>query len=145
MEKIDRSHQLFLLSATVAMEAEGESYTGKLGVAYVAVNRADEEDKSIDEVVLKPFAFSAWNTRGRKHRLQEIPEQAWFESEKAAASAYYEIEPDPTHGATHYLNIALTRRLRGGSLPAWVGRLQKTTVIGQHTFFKKKVKRPPTP
>ena len=141
MEKIDRAHQLFLLAATVAMEAEGESYRGKLGVAYVAVTRAEEESKSIDEVVLKPFAFSAWNTRGRKHRMQSITDQAWFDSEKAAVSAFYGIEHDPTEGATHYLNIPLTRKIRGGSLPRWVGRLQKTVVIGDHTFFKEKVKR----
>ena len=141
MDRIQHSQRLFLLIATVAMEAEGESYKGKLAVAYVAINRASHYNQTIDQVVLKPFAFSAWNTRGRKHMMSAIPESAWWDSEKAAASAYYSIEPDPTYGATHYLNIALTRQLRGGSLPAWVGRLQKTTVIGQHTFFKKKAKR----
>jgi len=54
----------------------------------------------------------------------------------AAASAYYGIEHDPTHGADHYLNEPLTRRLRGGTLPFWVTQLEKTVRIGQHTFYK---------
>ena len=135
MENIQDSHQLFLLTATVAMEAEGESYKGKLAVAYVIVNRAYRYNQTIDQVVLKPYAFSAWNTRGRKHKLQEIPDSAWFYSEKAAASAYYKIELDPTLGATHYLNIKLTKSMRGGTLPAWVKKLHKLVDIGQHSFY----------
>ena len=136
MAKIQHSQQLFLLAATVAMEAEGETYKGKLAVAYVIMNRTSFYNQTIDQVVLKPFAFSAWNTRGRKHKLQEIPDKAWFYSERAASSAYYQIEKDPTKGATHYLNEPLTRSMRKkGDLPAWVGRLKKLVDIGKHSFY----------
>ena len=136
MARIQHSQELFLLIATVAMEAEGESYEGKLAVAYVIMNRSDQANKTIDQVVLKPYAFSAWNTRGRKHRLQEIPDRAWWDSEKAAVSAYYKIEVDPSLGATHYLNEKLTRRIRKkGDLPTWVNKLQYLTRIGDHSFY----------
>ena len=138
MATIDRTHQLFLLTATVAMEAEGETYKGKLAVAYVVMNRASVYNQTIDQVVLKPFAFSAWNTRGRKHKMQSIPDRAWFESKKAAMSAYYRIEKDPSLGATHYLNEKVTRRIRkNGTLPAWVKKLHKLVDIGDHTFYVK--------
>ena len=53
MPNIERTSELFLLTATVAMEAEGESYKGKLGVAYVIMNRSNSRVpfKSISDVV----------------------------------------------------------------------------------------------
>ncbi len=136
MSRITNEQEVFLIVMTVAMEAEGESYQGKLGVANVIVNRAYQKGINIVDVVFKPYAFSAWNTRGgRQNAITGIKHNVWAEAEKAAISAYYSIDSDPTHGATHYLNIPLTRRLRGGSLPRWVGRLKETTRIGKHTFL----------
>lgn len=137
VENIQRVHELFLITSTVVLEAEGESYRGKLGVAYVIMNRVEKWNKSIADVVFDPYDFSAWNTRGgRQLDLDQMGDAPWFDSEKAASSAYYKIERDPTKGATHYLNIKLTKMLRGGDLPAWVYKLTQTTVIGHHTFFK---------
>ena len=139
MPNIERTSELFLLAATVAMEAEGESYKGKLGVAYVIMNRSNNRVpfKSISDVVLDPYDFSAWNTKGgRQLALDTIAHRIWLDSEKAAASAYYGIEKDPTFGATHYLNVPLTRKLRGGTLPAWLLAMKRTTKIGLHTFYK---------
>lgn len=40
---------------------------------------------------------------------------------------------DPTAGATHFLNPAVVRQRRGGSLPSWArGEGQS---IGRHTFY----------
>ena len=139
MRNIERTSELFLLTATVAMEAEGESYRGKLGVAYVIINRSQKRVpfKSISDVVLDPYDFSAWNTKGgRQLALDTIPTLVWRDSEKAAHSAYYGIEKDPTHGADHYLNVGLTRKLRGGTLPAWLLAMKRTTRIGLHTFYR---------
>jgi len=138
MRNLESAQKIFLIATTTALEAESESYRGKLAVAYVITNIASTRRQSILKVVFKPFAFSAWNTRGGRQRsLDVISEKIWRESEKAAASAYYKIEPDPTKGATHYLNIPLTKRIRrDGKLPSWVSRLTKTVVIGRHTFFK---------
>ena len=136
MSRITKEQELFLMVMTVAMEAEGESYRGKLAVANVIINRAYQKETNIVDVVFKPYAFSAWNTRGgRQNQINKITDLVWEETEKAVASAYRNIEPDPTHGATHYLNIPLTKRRRGGTLPKWVSRLKKTAVIGKHTFL----------
>ena len=137
MDNVQRNNELFLLAATVAMEAEGESYKGKLGVAFVIMNRVQHRSKSVSDVVLDPYDFSAWNTKGgRQLTLDNIGWVPWMEAEKAAASAYYRIEKDPTHGADHYLNVALTRKLRGGSLPVWIKVMKRTVKIGLHTFYK---------
>ncbi len=137
MRNIGRVNSLFLLTATVAMEAEGESYKGKLAVAYVIINRAKQRNKFVSEVVLDPYDFSAWNTKGgRQLDLEKINEFSWWDSEKAAHSAYYGIEKDPTQGADHYLNVELTRKLRGGTLPAWLLVMKRTAKIGLHTFYK---------
>lgn len=137
MRNIQRVHSLFLLIATVAMEAEGESYLGKLAVAFVIVNRAEYRGKSISDVVFEPYAFSVWNSRGgRRQSIDDINDEVWTESEKAAFSAYYGIEADPIFGADHYLNEELTRQRRGdGRLPSWVSRLTFTRKIDQHTFY----------
>ena len=42
--------------------------------------------------------------------------------------------PDPTSGATHFLNPVVVRQRRGGSLPAWAS--DEGQPIGRHTFFK---------
>ncbi len=139
MRNVETVNELFLLTATVAMEAEGEPYKGKLAVAYVVMNRSRRRVpfKSLSDVILDPYDFSAWNTKGgRQLALDTIAFPIWRDSEKAAASAYYGIEKDPTGGATHYLNVHLTRRLRGGTLPAWLLAMKRTTKIGLHTFYK---------
>ena len=42
--------------------------------------------------------------------------------------------PDPTGGATHFLNPTIVRERRGGSLPSWAqGEGQP---IGNHTFYR---------
>ena len=139
MNIITKEQELFLVSTTVAMEAEGEPYRGKLAVAYVIFNRASSTNKSVISVIFSPYAFSAWNNHGGRQRvLDHISDKVWKDSEKAASSSYYHLEPDPTLGATHYLNIPLTKKIRGGTLPVWVSRLKKTAVIDKHTFFKEK-------
>ena len=41
--------------------------------------------------------------------------------------------PDPTAGATYFLNPAVVRQRRGGSLPSWA-QGEKLS-IGRHTFY----------
>jgi hypothetical protein len=41
--------------------------------------------------------------------------------------------PDPTLGATHFLNATIVRQRRGGSLPRWAQG--EGLVIGRHTFY----------
>lgn len=41
--------------------------------------------------------------------------------------------PDPTGGATHFLNPAIVKQRRGGTLPNWAQ--QPIAEIGGHTFY----------
>jgi hypothetical protein len=43
---------------------------------------------------------------------------------------------DPSLGATHYLNIPLTKQINGGKLPSWVSKMTHLATIGQHDFYK---------
>jgi len=52
--------------------------------------------------------------------------------------------PDPVGGATHYLNEAVTKKIRKGTFPAWaadpndptkIHEAKVTTRIGRHTFL----------
>lgn len=138
MQNIERTNELFVMTCTIALEAEGESYRGKLGVAYVIVSEAKRRNTSIAVEVFRPYRFSVWNTKGGRQRdLDKISSSVWFDSERAAASAYYGIEKDPTFGATHYLNVALTKKIRRNhDLPFWIKSMRRTTKIGLHTFYK---------
>src|SRR3990167_6293611 len=111
---------------------------GKLAVAHVIMNRVNKWKKSVADVCLRSFQFSAWNTDSpTRLRLDDIDDRIMEVSHQAAVQAYdSQFQDDPTHGATHYLNIPLTRQLRGGTLPLWVAAMVKTVDIGQHSFYK---------
>ena len=133
-----REDEITLMKWTIAMEAEGEPFEGKLAVAHVIMNRVNKWKKSVADVCLRSFQFSAWNTDSpTRLRLDDIDDRIMEVSHQAAVQAYdSQFQDDPTHGATHYLNIPLTRQLRGGTLPLWVAAMVKTVDIGQHSFYK---------
>jgi spore germination cell wall hydrolase CwlJ-like protein len=131
---------LTLIAATVCMEAGNQSFTGKVAVAYVILNRDRLTDsEGVDDVVLAPWQFSAWNTDNRNRaRLQDTMRNnpaLWSECMKATAAALWEFVPDPTHGATMYLNPVVTKKIRGGTLPDWYDAAKVTAVIGDHEFL----------
>lgn len=128
---------LTLIKLTVALEAGGESYDGKKAVAWVIINRMKAWRQQAVRVTLAPYQFSCWLREFNfVSNLERMPEKVLEESYAAAKSAYEGLSIDLTNGATHYLNVELTKKLRGGTLPGWVYKLEKTAVIGQHTFFK---------
>lgn len=129
------SVNLFLLAATIFMEAENQSPTGKLAVGYVVMNRATSQKRTVTRVVLQPWQWSCWNTDSpTRKRLAEAVEsepRAWLESMAAAANAFFGIEPDPTNGADHYLNVKAV-----GKLPTWYNKNFVVARIGDHEFLK---------
>ncbi len=126
------------LASTIAQEAGGEPFEGKLGVGYVIVTRATRAGRSILDTVLAPAQFSAWNTDApTRLRLDTTPPEVWAESYKAACAAAFGLLPDPTHGATHYLNEAATRAGRPHrDLPSWFDEAKVTVRLGRHTFLR---------
>lgn len=125
------------LAVMVYGEAEGESFQGKLGVAYVALNRYNTgKYEDICQVVLKTQQFKAVK-KERFHeaiinkstpRLANI--RAWEESKEVANLVYDVKIPDPTKGALYFLN---PHKLR--AFPKWAYKLKKTAVIGRHYFY----------
>ena len=58
MESMGFVEGLLWLTLNIYHEACSESEIGKLAVAHVTLNRAMEEQKSIEEVVTAPYQFS---------------------------------------------------------------------------------------
>lgn len=146
-----------LWAATLFLESAGEPDQGVLGVSHVIKNRVDKWRITVHQAILGPDAraygdnrafepFSCWNddykgqALARLTRIGGNAESSW----KYAAAGMWRMLPDPTNGATHYLNEELTRRIRGGTLPTWaadpnnsglVDQRKVAVKIGQHTFL----------
>jgi hypothetical protein len=123
------------LIRTIAFEASGEPEEGKAAVAHVVLNRqrSGRWGDSIKEVVTHPWQFEPWMTRrGEMESLS--PNDLRYQSAAQVADAVLSGRtPDPTAGATHFLNPTIVRERRGGSLPAWAHGDGQS--IGRHTFY----------
>ena len=135
---------MVLMAATVLGEAEGEDTIGKRAVAYVIINRVRDPKGRwpIDpaEVCLQRLQFSCWNVGSPRiptmFRPQaHVSEATWNDCFRVSMEAMFNLEPDPTNGATAYLNEKETRKIRGGELPKWFDESKVTLRLGAHTFL----------
>lgn len=115
----------------VAGEAGGEPTEGQLAAAAVALNRAKISGQPVSAIIAAPGQFDGYNDRTRQ--LQRgSPE---YQRIAATIAPLLSGEaPDPTGGATHFLNEDTVLAERG-SLPAWA-RGQPGQKIGRHTFLR---------
>jgi len=123
------------LIRTIAFEASGEPDIGKVAVAYAVVNRKRHGrwGDTIQAVVTSPGQFEPWMTR-RKAIEKLSPDDPRYRSAAVVADAVLSGHvPDPTAGATHFLNPVIVRARRGGSLPSWAGG--EARPIGRHVFY----------
>jgi hypothetical protein len=65
----------------------------------------------------------------------------YLSAERIVAAVLTGATPDPTAGATHFLNPEIVRGRRGGSLPAWARGVGQP--IGNHTFYSPEGKAAP--
>jgi len=123
--------ELYWLALTVWMEARGESFLGQLAVAWVIMNR--KQNNSVADTVLRKLQFSCWNADSVTRANVDIAEidLAWTDCFKAAAAAYFQLLPDPTNAATHYLNPKSLK-----VLPKWYSPGQVVKQIGNHDFLR---------
>lgn len=144
---------LALTAATIFLEGEAEPAAGRVAIAWVIRNRADRLPAEADvahRVILgpdrvaagdgKPWeAFSCWNddyVAQRRKRLTAPAAGVWELCWRAAAGAWWRLLPDPTGGATFYLNVELTLKIRPDkTLPKWFDPARVTATIGAHTFL----------
>ena len=128
----NEDEDLYWLTITVLQEAGGEPPEGKLGVAWVVMNRANRGKIRVPDVVLKPWAFSCWNTTSPTRKLITTrKDRTWELCEAASRAAYFGTECDPTFGSTHYLNPAVLPKL-----PPWYSRKLVRAVLGAHHFLQ---------
>jgi Cell Wall Hydrolase len=123
------------LIRTIAFEAAHEPALGKAAVAHVILNRKKSGGwgRTVKEIVTQPWQFEPWMTR-RNEIEQLVPDDLRYKKAARIADAVLEGDvPDPTAGATHFLNATIVRQRLGGSLPSWARG--EGLVIGRHTFY----------
>jgi len=123
------------LIRTIAFEASGETESGKVAVAYAVVNRKNHGrwGDTIKSVVTSTGQFEPWMTR-RKAIEKLSPDDPRYQNAAIIADAVLSGRtPDPTAGATHFLNPVIVRARRGGSLPSWASGEGRP--IGRHVFY----------
>jgi N-acetylmuramoyl-L-alanine amidase len=118
--------EVICLSQNVYHEARGESLPGQLAVAYVTLNRVEDDrwGSTICDVVSQPKQFS-W-TAGEAPKSVTEP-HAYETAVVVALMAMTGLTGDPTQSATHYY-------AHDKVTPSWSKRFDVTTVIGSHTF-----------
>ncbi|MGH6866952.1 MAG: cell wall hydrolase [Methyloceanibacter sp.] len=123
------------LIRTIAFEASGDTEVGQVAVAYVGLNRKRRGrwGDNIKAVVTHPGQFEPWMRRRRE--IEGLsPSDPRYKSAAMIADAVLSGQmPDPTVGATHFLNPTIVRKRRGGSLPSWARGEGRP--IGRHTFY----------
>jgi cell wall hydrolase len=123
------------LIRTIAFEATNESDEGKAAVAYVILNRKSSGrwGDNIKDVVTHPWQFEPWMTRRTEMEKLSSDDPRYQDAARIADAVLTGQMPDPTAGATHFLDPTIVRQRRGGSLPSWArGEGQP---IGRHTFY----------
>lgn len=121
--------EIYLMSQVVYAESCGESYSGKLAVASVILNRASDGHfpKSISGVINQKNAFSCVVNGKVFHngKPDVIPDSASYTAVLDALKG-----KDPTYKAVFYYNPEI-------ATCTWMKDIKKTniTTIGNHVFF----------
>jgi hypothetical protein len=123
------------LIRTMVFEASGEPEEGKAAVAHVILNRErlGKWGDNIKDVVTRPWQFEPWMTRRSEMENMSKDDPRYRKAARIADNVLSGQQPDPTAGATHFLNPTIVRKRRGGSLPRWARG--KGQAIGRHTFY----------
>jgi spore germination cell wall hydrolase CwlJ-like protein len=123
------------LIRTIAFEASGEPELGKVAVAYAILNRkrSGRWGYNIKAVVTHPGQFEPWLTRRKEIEGLARDDPRYLSAAIIADAGLGGQTPDPTEGATHFLNPTIVRERRGGSLATWAHGEGRP--IGQHTFY----------
>lgn len=120
-----------LLSLCLWREARGETYRGKVAVAWAIKNRVQKPSwwgRTYPSVILKPWQFSSFN--GNDPNAVKFPaetDESWQTCLAIAEDVYADIAADPTGGATHYHALTVS--------PDWAKTAQFKVEIGNHRFY----------
>lgn len=113
---------VYLLARVVYGEARGETYTGKVAVAAVVLNRVESSKfpNSMAKVVYQPGAFSIVDDG----QINLSPDQESLRAARDAINGW-----DPSGGALFYYNPSKTTN-------KWIRSRPVIVTIGEHVFCK---------
>jgi hypothetical protein len=133
---------LDLMARMVMMESGGEPDEGQRGVASVILNRAQlgRYGDGVSGVITRKGQFEPWgNPKTRAAMMSVSTDNPRYQRAMANTMAMINGDaPDPTRGATHFLNKA-TSASRGDSAMragGWGNTGADQIKIGNHTFMK---------
>ena len=81
----------------IYFEARGQTFSEKVKVGHVVINRSIQKDKSIREVIQQPYQFSFY-TELKKGRMKITEFDAYVECVQAAA----QVEQEQDRGMNFY-------------------------------------------
>ncbi len=116
------SNDAYLLARVVYGEARGETYTGKVAVAAVVLNRVRNSQfpNTMAKVIYQPGAFSIVDDG----QINLSPDQEALKAARDALNGW-----DPSGGALFYYAPAKTRN-------QWIRQRPVIVTIGEHVFCK---------
>lgn len=123
MESMGFVEGLLWLTLNIYHEARSEPEIGKLAVAHVTLNRAMEEQKSIEEVVTAPYQFS-WTFQ----KTSFIPAEPGSLEDSMGVALKAITSKDFTQGSTFYHRTDVS--------PRWAAHKNFTAQYGSHKFYR---------
>jgi spore germination cell wall hydrolase CwlJ-like protein len=123
------------LIRTIAFEASGETEIGKVAVCLCGPQseEARQMGDTIKAVVTSPGQFEQWMIQRKAIEGLSRDDPRYQSSAIIADAVLSGQTPDPTAGATHFLNPIIVRARRGGSLPSWASGEGRP--LGRHVFY----------
>ena len=113
---------ILCLALVVFNEARAEPYEGKYAVAEVVINRAEQQNKSICEIVKQPNQFTFVKNKGLT--IPKTEKDAWEEAQKVASSSLSK-RTNYSNGALYFNTKAIGVRFNK----------KRKASIGNHVFF----------
>lgn len=114
---------LLWLTLNVYHEARNEPAIGQRAVAHVTLNRAIQQNATLEEVVTAPYQFS-WFFQKQSFFPKEP--NAFFNCLQSSLTAL--TNDDFTDGATHYHRYDVH--------PGWAGQMHYIARYGTHKFYR---------
>lgn len=133
---------MIYVAQTVFGEARGESWNGKVGVAWVIINRKKAHryyfGYTIPNVVRKPWQFTCWRRKDVNYKKIHNPLKydtvdTWLECYVVARLVLRQEVKDNTGGALYYIDESIIE-----DPPLWVAKLELSAQHGRLYFFREK-------
>lgn len=105
-------------------EARGESRRGKVAVGHVIMNRAEEKNKDVCDVIKEKSQFS-FVRNGKAPKPKET--EKFYESMTLASDILAEKTKDPTKGSKYFWSAKKED-------PKWSSECKRRHRIGNHWF-----------